>query len=112
MATTELRVGRILAAIELLGTDLTPEELIIRAWSEGSERNELVGQLSAITYTYGEYPAYPSEGKTTGTWDQVRQAKMMGFLSEAELCQSGIACDRHPLTAAPSAITQWAVPTT
>lgn len=84
MPTTELRVQRILAAIELLGIEVTPEELIMRAWYERSDRDELVARLSAITYTYGEYAPYPAEGKTASTWEQVRQARLLGFLTKVE----------------------------
>lgn len=84
MSMSESRVGRILAATELLGTEVTPEELILRAWHEGSDRGELVAQLSANTYTHGEYAPYPAEGKTAGTWDQVHRARLIGFLTEAE----------------------------
>lgn len=63
----------------------TPEEIILRAWVEGTDRGELVAKLSAITYTYSEYQRWPVEGRTESTWETVRSAGLTGFLSGEEL---------------------------
>ena len=57
---------------------------IMRDWHEGSDRDELVALLAAITYPHSEYGPYPADGKTASTWEQVREARMLGFLTDAE----------------------------
>ena len=58
-----------------------------------------MARLSEIAYTYSEYAPYPAEGKTASTWEQVRQARLMGFLTETEYdavaAAAGPAGDRH-----------------
>lgn len=81
------QIERTQATDELLGDpeQIGPEELILRCHLYGGDRDQLVQALGQITYTYAEYAPYPAEGKRSGSWDQVRNAFMSGFLSEAEL---------------------------
>jgi hypothetical protein len=71
---------------QVLGGDvaLSPEEVILRAFVDGTPREQLIDRLAAFPYTFGEYAPYPHEGKFPGTWDQVQQACVAGFLTMEE----------------------------
>lgn len=84
---TQPVVHRLLRDAELLGTEETPEELILRTWVEGASRDALVARLSRWDYTFTVYAPYPSEGSTPGTWDQVVFAYQNGLLSGDEYAQ-------------------------
>ncbi|BBY99450.1 hypothetical protein [Mycolicibacterium fallax] len=60
------------------------EELILRAWVDGGDRDELVAELSRREYTFPEYAPYPFEGRLPGTWDRVVRAMLHGYLSDDE----------------------------
>ncbi|PUA79203.1 hypothetical protein [Nocardioides currus] len=73
----------------LLGdpSEITPEELILRTWVDGTDRDALVARLSEIVYTDDEHAPYPADGARRGTWWQVRSAMMSGYLTQDELDQ-------------------------
>lgn len=60
------------------------EELILRAWVDGGDRDELVAALSGREYTWGVVAPYPDEGRLPGTWDRVVRAWLHGYLSDDE----------------------------
>jgi hypothetical protein len=84
--TSQPRIGRIQKLLELRNGDVeeTPEEIIVRATVEHTNRRALVETLKGLTYTFGEQAPYPMEGSTTGTWDDVVDAHFEGLLSDAE----------------------------
>ncbi|ULP48043.1 hypothetical protein [Mycolicibacter virginiensis] len=65
----------------------SPEELILRAYLDGSPREQLIDQLSRYRYTFPEYAPFPHEGKTHSTWDHVEAAAVAGFISVEEFLQ-------------------------
>ncbi len=60
------------------------EELILRAWLDGGDRDELVAALSEREYTWGVVAPYPDEGRVPGTWDRVVRACFHGYLGDDE----------------------------
>lgn len=90
LGITQPRVMRILKAIELRGLSLddaalqTPEEIILEATVNYSDRSEMVERLKEFTYTLGESAPYAHDGYVPGSWDQVLLARAQGYLSEAE----------------------------
>jgi hypothetical protein len=86
LATSQTKVYRLLKAIERRETDLAPdpEEIILRAFAYDMPRQELIADLKAFRYTFGQDAPYPHEGRLPGTWDQVVTALAQGFLDEAE----------------------------
>ena len=81
---TQPVVHRLLRAARLVGTEVTPEEVILRAFVDDAPREALVQRLIAFHYSFPEYAPYPHEGKTAGTWDQVGSALIAGFITEDE----------------------------
>lgn len=65
----------------------TPEELIMWATVERSDRRELIEALCNLTYTYSVHAPWPAEGASPGTWDEVRAARASGLLSDAEFAE-------------------------
>ncbi|RYC10547.1 hypothetical protein [Nocardioides zhouii] len=91
LAAIALALGRtqrdarwLLAAAELLGTDVSPTKMIVRAAVEAGDCSALVATLSTLTYTATECAPYPTEGARRGTWDEVRFAYIHGYLSAEE----------------------------
>ncbi|WP_038464439.1 hypothetical protein [Arthrobacter sp. PAMC 25486] len=78
--------------------DVSPYELIVRAFVEGASRRELVDRLSAFEYT--ENPSilpWPMQGAVFGTWRAVERAsQVQGLLSPEELEE--VRSRRGPLT--------------
>lgn len=60
----------------------TPEELILRAFVNGSDRAALVAALGAYPFTF---PEYIEDGRKTGTWDQIPLAFYLDYLTAEEL---------------------------
>ena len=86
--TTQPRVHRLLKAHEAGEAEVvTPEEVILRAFVDGSSRKALVETLSHWPYTFTEYAPEPFDGSKPGTWLQVATACTMGFLTEQEFEQ-------------------------
>ena len=65
-------------------TSITPEEVILRATVEETDRDALVKELSSFTYTATRVAPYPHDGSVTGTWSQVSAAHQLGLLSDEE----------------------------
>lgn len=101
MRRAVLRLARI-DALRVADVEPTPEELILRAYVEGSDRGELVAALSAYPFTF---PEYVDDGRRTGTWDQVTVAFYQRYLTADELGAVRVSghTPRH---------SQWAVPGT
>jgi len=85
LQTTQPRVHRMLKAMSARGGDrVTPEEIILRANLEGTDRNQLVNRLRAMTYSFREHAPGQVDGVVSGTWDQVRMAARSGLLTKRE----------------------------
>lgn len=83
--TTQPRVHRMLKAMELRGNiEETPEEVILRATVEGTDRKALLERLSRMSYTFTEYAPEPFDGSKPGTWTQVKVACATGLLTREE----------------------------
>lgn len=82
LTTTQKRVRRMLRAKDHAET--SPEEMILRATVEGSDRDALVRRLSLLEYTFRVYAPDPAEGANPGSWDQVKQAYLTGLLTKEE----------------------------
>lgn len=82
--TTQPRVHRILRGAAVLGDAETPEEIILRATLNGTPRDVLVKELSALRYTFTKYAPPRHEGSVPGTWTQVGAAHVLGWLSDEE----------------------------
>jgi hypothetical protein len=82
--TTQPRVHRMLKAMEGRDDDATPEEIILRAAVDGSDRNALIKRLAEIRYTFRQHAPEPFEGAVGGSWDDVKHAFMTGLLSQGE----------------------------
>ncbi|MFZ2242386.1 MAG: hypothetical protein WAV90_23025 [Gordonia amarae] len=63
------------------------EELILRAYVTGGDRDALVRELSRREYTWGVVAPYPDEGRLPGTWDRVVRAFFYGYLSDDEFAR-------------------------
>ena len=90
--TTQPRVHRLLRAAQgrdayATDDDLTPEELILRAFADGWERETLIKKLSELAYQPREYAPEQFEGATPSGWHQVKDALQWGLLSQAEFEQ-------------------------
>ena len=72
-----------LSATDLLDRE-SPEQVILRAAVDGSDRNALVVRLGEFTYTFRKHAPEPFEGATSGTWDDIKHASVTGLLSPAE----------------------------
>lgn len=84
LSTTQSRVHRILRGAKTLGKSATPEELILRAFVDGTARELLVEDLSTMHYTFATYAPSACEGSIPGTWTQVGAAHVLGLLSDEE----------------------------
>lgn len=85
LRTTQPRVHRMLKAAQSLPLEEeTPEELILRAAIEPTDRARLVKRLSSMTYTFKRYAPTPFDGAVSGTWDQVKAAVVAGLLTPSE----------------------------
>lgn len=84
LRTTQPRAGRLLRGARALGEAETPEEVILRATLDGTPRDVLVKQLSAMRYTFTEFAPAPHEGSVPGAWAQVGAAHLLGLLSDEE----------------------------
>lgn len=73
-----------LARIGSRNGEVSPEETILRAFVEGTDRDALVQELSVRTYDFPEYAPFPHEGKTSTDWDDVEAAVVAGYLTEGE----------------------------
>ena len=83
--TTQPRVHRMLKAMEGRGDDdATPEEIILRATVDGSDRDALIKRLAEFRYTFRQHAPEPFEGAVGGSWDDVKHAFMTGLLSQGE----------------------------
>ena len=71
-----------LDALRVVDAEPQPEELILRAYVDGSDRGELVAALSRCSFTF---PEYIEDSRRTGTWDQVVVAYYQGYLTADEL---------------------------
>lgn len=87
LSTTQPRAGRLVKMAKEMDPKPTPEEMILEATVNGSDREALIGALSRRSYTVREDAPWPSEGATPGTWDQVRWARSVGLLTEKEYSQ-------------------------
>lgn len=83
--TTQPRVHRMLKAMEGRSTDDTsPEEIILRATVDGTDRDALVRRLASYRYTFRQRAPEPFEGAVDGSWDDVKHAFTTGLLSPEE----------------------------
>ena len=82
--TTQPRVHRMLKVVLHHSDGRSPEELILRATADSTDRKELVRALSRCHYTFREHAPEPFEGATRGSWDEVRSAFVAGMLSKDE----------------------------
>lgn len=77
-----------LVAAEQIGDSVTPEEVILRANMDGTDRDELVKMLAEMTYSFTEYaPGVLNDGSNPGTWNQVLGATLDGTLSDEEFAR-------------------------
>ena len=60
----------------------TPEEIILHAYVDGTDRDALVAALSRYRFTF---PEYVEDSRKTGTWDQVILAFYLDYLTADEL---------------------------
>lgn len=81
--TTRPRVRRMLSAANRLDVE-TPEEIILRAAVDGSDRNALARRLGEFTYTFRTHAPRPFEAATSGSWDDIKHAYATGLLSSDE----------------------------
>lgn len=81
---TEQQVDRMLRAAELVGVEVTPAELILKAWLSGSPREALVEALCGWTYTFGTFAPLPAAERIPGSWDDVVFGYYKGRLSGDE----------------------------
>jgi hypothetical protein len=86
LSISEAQAGRLLKAAARHGPILQPEpeEIILRAFIDGTGRRELVETLKAFQYTFSQEAPPPHEGRLPGTWDQVVAAHAQGLLSSDE----------------------------
>nr|WP_046284143.1 helix-turn-helix domain-containing protein [Mycobacterium sp. UM_NZ2] len=97
LGIAEPTVHRLQAGARVLGdVEGSPEEMILRAFVDGTDRAELVVALSVYPYTFPEYAPYPHEGKTLSTWDQVEAAAVAGFISRDEFLRIHAAVNPPP----------------
>lgn len=83
--TTQPRVHRMLKAATWLNRDKeSPEEVILRATVDQTDRSDLVKRLSTMTYTFKKHAPAPFEGAVSGSWDQVTAAVVADLLSRTE----------------------------
>lgn len=83
--TTQPRVHRMLKAMETRKRDAeTPEEIILRATVDGTDRAALVRRLAKCKYTFRKHAPEPFEGAVGGSWDDVKHAFMTGLLTQGE----------------------------
>lgn len=73
-----------LDALRVADAEPQPEELILRAYVDGSDRGELIAALSRVEYTF---PEYIEDSRRTGTWDQVILAFYLDYISVEELAE-------------------------
>lgn len=59
-------------------------EKVLNAIIDGTPRDELVAELSAVTYSFPEYRTRASEARSPGTWNEVVMALVEGYLSDDE----------------------------
>lgn len=71
-------------ALRMVDAEPQPEELILRAYVDGSDRGELVAALSGYRFTF---PEYLDGGRRTGTWDQVILGFYLDYLTVEELAE-------------------------
>lgn len=85
LGTTQPRVRRLLRGAQTFAnTTTTPEEIILRATVQETDRDTLVKELSNFAYTFTEVAPYPHDGSVPGTWTQVSAAHLLGLLSDEE----------------------------
>lgn len=82
--TTQPRVHRMLKAASADRDGRTPEEIILRATVDRTDRKKLIRDLSKFHYSFREHAPEPFEGARPGTWDEVRSAMVSGMLSKDE----------------------------
>lgn len=59
-------------------------EKILNAVVDGTSRDELVADLSSITYSFPRYKTQASESRVPGTWNEVVTALVEGYLTDDE----------------------------
>lgn len=82
--TTQREVHRMLIAAELRGGEVSPEEVILRATADRTDREALAVTLSRMNYTFTVYAPEPFDGSDPGTWNQVLIAWGDSLLSDEE----------------------------
>lgn len=92
----QARVARLLASLKFGGgsPEPEPEEIILHAYVDRADRSELLEQLKAYPYTFGECAPWPHDGYLPGTWDQVVSAMYQDLLSWDEFDQLRAAVGR------------------
>ena len=98
LKTTQPRVHRILGdigEIEEQGVlEPRPEEMIKRAFVEGTDREELVAALIAYPHTDSREIPNTFDGVVPGTWNEVAGAHAAGLLTDEEFARICAARDR------------------
>lgn len=82
LLTSQPRVSRLLR--EGGSPEVGPEEVILRAAVDDSDRAALVQELSQMEYTFGEHDPTGGGGYRRGTWDDVQSAARQGLLTAEE----------------------------
>ena len=96
------RAQELLAIGERMGRDMnTPHYRILRAYVDGSPREELVDYLITYPHTWGRGQAYPGDGYIGGTWDTVTGDMLVGWISEDEYHTVRAAVNPQPPTEVP-----------
>jgi len=88
----EPQVSRILAAGP---RGVSPDEIITRAFVDGTPRDDLVAALSAMSFTDGRLAEGSYDGYQPGTVDALSVAVLTGMLSQEEFDQVLAATDRR-----------------
>lgn len=71
-----------LDALRVVDGVATPEEIILHAYVDGTDRDALVAALSRYRFTF---PEYVEDSRKTGTWDQILLAFYLDYLTAEEL---------------------------
>lgn len=96
------RAQELLDIGERMGCDMeTPHYCILRAYVDGSPREELVEYLIDYPHTWGRVQAYPGDGYIGGTWDAVVSDMHVGWISEGEYDTIRAAVRPQPPTEVP-----------
>lgn len=94
------RAQRMVHAAGSYGSEPSPEEIILRAAVDDTDRNKLIRTLSECRFTFRAYAPAPFEGAQGGTWDQVRTAHAGGLLTTEEFQRVRAAVQPPPEAAA------------